>query len=150
MTEGPVDLVGYPVQSDGLIQQIVVRCPLYVDRQMIPGVALRLARNTGGRPLLVLVVVDVPFVPARNTTFVAKDETLVVKELVDVKLQSLRKSQIISIKVNVVGEVMQSGDQRMLRVGHALRGGRANQEVVPQCVREGNTASDVEFSALPA
>src|SRR5258708_39987878 len=106
MTEGPVDLVGYSVQSDGLIQQIVVRCPLYVDRQMIPGVVLRLARNAGGRPLLVLVVIDVPFVPVRNTAFVAKDETLVVKELVDIKLQRLRKSQIISIKVHIVGEVV--------------------------------------------
>ncbi len=87
---------------------------------MVPGIAVRVARYSRWGPVSVLSVPHIPLVAARNSAFVAKDKAHVVEKLIDVKLKSLREPEIISIEVNVVGEVVQPGNGRLIIVGHAL------------------------------
>ena len=67
---GDVQGMCSPVQRNGLVEQVSARSPLYLDHEMIPGVVLRLARHTGGNPLLSDIAVNVPLMTARYATFV--------------------------------------------------------------------------------
>src|ERR1700692_680785 len=80
----------------------------------------------------------------------AKDETQVVEKLVDVKLQSLRKTEIVSKEIHIVSEVVQSRYQLLIRIGQALRRRSPNQVVVPQRIRERSSSSHVKFRGVPA
>src|ERR1700704_705405 len=101
-------------------------------------------------PVLVLVVPNVPFVATCDAALVAKDETHTVEEQIDVKLQGLRKAQVIPVKVHVISEVVECGNQRPIAVRYALRRSSTDQRIVPQGVRVGRTASEPEHRGLPA
>src|ERR1700740_139104 len=98
---------------------------------MVPGIGVRMARNSRVLPITILIIPNVPLVPARNTALVSPDESHVAEELVDVKLQGLGRPEVISVKINVVGKVMQPGDNRLIVIRHALRRGGADQMVIP-------------------
>jgi hypothetical protein len=51
MAESPVKIAGHPIEADGLIQQIVVRGPLHLDRKLIPGIVVRVASDCPKRPI---------------------------------------------------------------------------------------------------
>src|ERR1700704_4131493 len=101
-------------------------------------------------PVLVLVVPNVPFVAACDAALVAKDETHTVEEQINVKLQGLRKAQVISVEVHVISEVAESGTQGLVGVRYALRRSSTDQRIVPQGVGVRNTASEPKHSGLPA
>src|SRR5258708_2282543 len=107
MAKGPVKIARLPIQRDGLIHQVIVRGPLHLDRQMVPGTVVRAAGNARRSPAFVLVVPNVPFVSACDAAFVAKDETHIVEELINVELQGLREPEVISVKVDVISEVVE-------------------------------------------
>lgn len=86
MAERPIQRARLPIQSNRLIHQIVIRCPLHFDREMVPRIALRIARDSRRRPFPALVVENIPLVPARNPALMAKDKTHIPEELVDVEL----------------------------------------------------------------
>src|ERR1700692_1024358 len=98
--------VGYSVQSDGLIQQFVVRGALHLNCQMVPGICIGVAGDPGVHPSAVEIVPDVPFVAPSDTTFVAPNEAHTVEELIDIELQRLRRPRIAHPKINVIGEVV--------------------------------------------
>src|SRR5258707_312302 len=150
MAKGPVKIARPPIQRDGLIHQVIVRGPLHLDRQMVPGTVVGMAGNARRSPALVLVVPNVPFVSARDAAFVAPDETHTTEELIDVKLQGLREPEVISIEIDVVSEVVECRNQRLIGVRHALRRGGTDQRVVPQGIGVRSTASNPKYSGLPA
>src|SRR5258708_2085416 len=115
---------------------------------MVPGIVVGVAGNARRNPVLVLVVPNVPLVAACDAALVAKDETHTVEEQIDVKLQGLRKAQITPVKVHVISEVVECGNQRLIAVRYALRRSSADQRIVPQGVRVGRTASEPEHSGL--
>jgi len=67
MIEGPVQVAGLSVERDRLIQQLIIRCPLHLDRDMIPCIAVGIARDPRRDPFRILVVPDIPLISARNT-----------------------------------------------------------------------------------
>jgi len=89
-----VDCVRDSIQGDRFVEQTVVGRPLYLNDHVIPGIALRRARNTRGNPPFVHVVIDVPFVAAGDAALVTPYEPLAElapHELVDVKFERLRR-----------------------------------------------------------
>ena len=62
------------IEGDGSVQQISPRRSLYLDHDMVPGIIFRPTGDSGRNPLLVYVVVDVPFVTASNAAFMSPDE----------------------------------------------------------------------------
>jgi hypothetical protein len=150
MAERPVECVSVPVERDRLIRQMIVGSPLHFDCQMIPGIALRVAGDARRSPHALLIIKNVPLVPAGQAALVAKDESHIVEKLVDVKLQSLWKTEIVSVEVDVVSEVMQGRHQLLICVRQALRRGGPDQVVVPQPVRERSLSSDIKFRGVTA
>src|SRR6185437_13305671 len=84
-----VERSGVAVQRDGLEQQMSIRSALHLDGQVVPGVALRIARNPAGHPFLLAVIPRIPLVTAVDPAFVTPDIGLATHKLVDVKLQPL-------------------------------------------------------------
>ena len=81
---------------------------------MVPSIVLGPARYPGRHPFLVDVVIDVPLVSAGNAAFVTPDERLSACELIYVEFQRLRIGDILSVKINVVNEVVKIRNQRVL------------------------------------
>lgn len=106
----------FSVQGDRLVQQLIARSSLYLDRQMIPGITDRVACHTGGYPALVEVVPNIPLIAAGNAALVAPDESEIVEELVHVELDCLRRSKIASPEIHVVREAMQRRNNGMVRI----------------------------------
>ena len=73
---------------------------------MVPSIVLRPARYPGRHPFFVDVVIDVPLVSARNAAFMTPDERLSACELIYVEFQRLRIGDILTVKINVVNEVV--------------------------------------------
>src|SRR5581483_1853948 len=101
---------------------------------MVPSAALRMARNTCRYPLALRVIPNVPLASARNTTFMPEDETHPPEELIDVELQSLRHTEIVSIEIHIVGKVVDRGDDGLIAVVHPLGRVLSDQMVVPKGV----------------
>ena len=99
---------------------------------MIPCAADRVAGNSGRHPLVIYVVVDVPLVSASNPALMAPNVGFPAGELVNVELQTLRNTGIFHPEVNVVGEIVKAGIQRVFCVCKALRGKAADEMVVPE------------------
>src|SRR5216684_6382097 len=118
MAKGPVKVARLPIHRDGLIHQVIVRCPLHFDRQMVPGTVAGVAGNARRGPAVVLVVPNVPFVSAGYAAFVAKDEAHTIEKLINVELQGLRKAQIVSVEVHVVSEVLERRNQSLRSEEH--------------------------------
>ena len=101
---------------------------------MVPGTCQRIAGNASRVPLLTGIVPDVPLIATGDPAFVPPNVGLATDELVDIELQCLRDAGIFNIKINIVGEVVEVGDDRLVGVGHALRGEVSYQMVVPEDV----------------
>ena len=140
-----VDGMGDTVQGNGFEEQAVVRRPLYLNHEVIPSVVLGIARNTSGNPLLVDVVVDVPFVATRDAAFMAPDEALAkfaAHELVDIEFQCLRVRQLRSVEISFVDEIVGAIRERMAVIGKVLSRKRPHQMIVPKNVRISSSATD--------
>jgi hypothetical protein len=72
MRECPIQCVRRSIEHDRLINQIVIRSSLHLDRQMIPGIVVRVAGNSRRHPARILVIPNIPFVPARDPAFVTE------------------------------------------------------------------------------
>lgn len=120
MAEGPIQSRGLPVQRDRLISQMIVRSPLYLERYMIPCIAVGITGNSRRHPLGILVVPDVPLITGCDPALVAVNESHPAEELIDIKLQSLREFQVVAIKIDVVGEVVHRGNQAAVTVERSL------------------------------
>src|SRR5689334_20970847 len=103
-----VDVMSDAVQSDRLVQQIVVRGALHLDGQMIPGVVYRVAGDAAADPLVVSVVPDIPLMAAGDAALVSPNEAPRLKECADVKFQNLGQRQVTGKEVNVVDEVLEA------------------------------------------
>ena len=58
---------------------------------------------------------------AGNAALMSPDERLPAKELVDIKLQRLRDSDIGGVEPDVIYEVMNAGNNGVIPVGQTLR-----------------------------
>ena len=109
------------IQRDGLKQQVIVRCALHRNRQVVPCIRHWIARNACGMPGLAGIVPNIPLVPTRDAALMAPDKGQSIHELIDVELQRLRNAGILNIKIHVINEVMQIGHHRAIGVGQTLR-----------------------------
>src|SRR5579862_2798528 len=114
MAKGPIQIMSLAVKGNGLIQQLVVRSSLHLDCEMVPRIVVRMAGYAGRSPVRRLVIPYVPFIPARDPTLMTPNEPHAAEELVHVKLQRLRKPQVASEEVDVIGEIMKRGHHRMV------------------------------------
>src|ERR1700677_4054185 len=96
---GPVKVTGDAIQCNGLIGQLVVGSSLHLNGEMIPRVAFRIARDSSRYPVSALVIPNVPFVAAGDAALMAEDESHIAEKLVDIELQRLRRSQVISKEI---------------------------------------------------
>src|SRR3954464_616043 len=101
---------------------------------MIPCPADRIAGHSGRHPLVIYVVIDVPLVPASNPALMSPNVGFSASELINIELQRLRHTRIFHPEVNVIGEIVKGGIQRLFCVREALRGKAADEMVVPQHV----------------
>ncbi len=115
-----VENVGLPVQSDGLKEQLVIGCAQHVNGNVIPCFVVGIARHAGWNPVLGDVVPDIPLMSAGDSAFVAPNEAHSVEELIDVEFQRLREGKIAPVEVDVVGEIMKIGNDRVIPIEHAL------------------------------
>ena len=150
MAEGPAKIAGLPIQRNGLIHQMIVRGPLYLDRQMVPGIVVRMTGNARRNPVGILSVPNIPLVSACDAALVAKNEAHAAEELIDIKLQRLRDPEVISVEIHVIGEVVERRNYRLVAIRHTLRRAGADQLVVPQRVGVRSSASDPKHSRLTA
>lgn len=97
---------GLAVQRDGLEQQMIVRCSLNLNQQVVPGVVDGIAGDSCWAPLLSGVVPNMPLMSASDSALVSPDKRLTVNKLIDVELEGLRDTQIGRKEVNVVGEIV--------------------------------------------
>src|ERR1051326_2345981 len=111
---------------------MVVGSALYLDGQVIPCSAFRVAWNTGRHPRPFLIIENIPLISVGDAALMAINKTLAVEELIDVELQSFGGSEIIAIEIHVIGEIVQSRHQTMVSVERALRGERPDEGVVKQ------------------
>src|SRR4051812_36313349 len=98
----PVQCVGLSIERDRLIKQLVVGRSLHLQDKVIPGVVVRIAGDPGRNPMGISIVPNVPLIAASYTTFVSPDEPHAVEKLIEVKLQSLGRTKVVSPEVNVV------------------------------------------------
>lgn len=120
-----------PIQSNGLKQKLVLRSALHLNGDVIPGIAIGIARYSSRKPRLILIVPDVPFVPARDATFMSPDKRLATDELIDIEFNRLGCGQIGYIEVNIVGEIMQIGNDRVVWIRHSLGRKISDEMVIP-------------------
>ena len=92
MAERPVEIARHPVQGDGLIQQLITRCALYFDGEMVPRIVVGIAGDTGGGPMRTLVIPNVPLMAACNAALVPPNEAHAAEKLIHVEFQRLRKA----------------------------------------------------------
>ena len=121
-----------PIQSDRLVQQLIVRGSLDADDEMIPRTAQRIARDAGRNPLFIDIVIHIPLVPSSDPALVSPNEGMSSRELIDVEFQRLRDTGVLDPEVDVIGEIVKSGNQCMFVVRQPLRRERADNVVVPQ------------------
>ena len=134
------------VQRDGLEHELISRRPLHLQHEVVPCIALGIARHASRHPALIHVVVGVPFVTACDSAFVAPDEALAVLgpcKLVDIKLQGLRVRDVRGVEVDVVNEIVGIVGQGVTIVGETLRRKRTHQVIVPQNVRIGVSSANM-------
>ena len=89
LSEVTVDRLGDAIERNRLVEDPVVRGPLYLNDHVIPGVVRWIAGDPGAHPPVVHVVPDIPFMSAGDAALVAKNESFSVEILADVKLQNL-------------------------------------------------------------
>jgi len=105
---------------------------------MVPGIVFRIAWNPRSNPLLVHVVVSVPFMAASDAAFVSPNVALAVLrtcELINVELESLRIRDVFRVKINVIDEVVSVVGERVLIVRKFLCRERTYEVVIPENVR---------------
>ena len=125
---------GLAVETNSFEKQLIGRSSLHDNREMVPRYADRVARHSSRHPLMVDIIVDVPLMAASNPALMAPNVGFPAGELVNVELQTLRNTGIFHPEVNVVGEIVKAGIQRVFCVCKALRGKAADEVVVPQHV----------------
>src|SRR5215469_13045480 len=118
---GPIQRVSLAVERDRLIQQLIVRGSLHLDRKMVPRILVGGTGDTRWYPLRLNVVPDVPFIPTTHPTLVSPREAHTVEELVHVELKCLRRTQIGAVEIDIVGKCVQRRDQRVIRIRQSLR-----------------------------
>src|SRR5207302_11401029 len=87
---------------------------------------------------------------AGNSALMAPYVAVAIEELVDIKFKRLRGLHIVHVKVDVISEVVQRGNKRVLTVGQSLRGKVPNQVVVPQHVRVDGLTADGGLGGISA
>src|SRR6266542_502704 len=112
---------GVAIQGNGLVQQLIVRCALNTDDQVVPGAAHRVARNSGRNPLVMDVVIDIPLVPTGDTALMSPNEGVTTGELIDIEFKPLGDTWVADPEVNLIGEIVERGNQRVAVVGQTLR-----------------------------
>jgi hypothetical protein len=114
---------------------------------MVPGTIVGIASDTCGMPLLPGVVPDIPVMASPQSALMSPNIGLSVHKLIDVKLQRLRRGNIVAVEIRVINEIVNS---RQLRDSDSLslRGKVANQVVVPQPVRELRFAANAKPSCI--
>ena len=85
-----IELAGHAIQRNGLVEQLIACSALNLNRQMVPRIVNRIARNASWNPVGGDVVPDVPFVAACNAAFVTPDKADVIEKLIDVEFNCLR------------------------------------------------------------
>ena len=148
-----VKSVSNAIQRDGLEQQVAAGSPLDLNDQMIPSIVFRVARNTSSDPLLVDIVVGVPFVAAGNAALVTPDVALAAggaHELIDVELKGLGIRHAVRIEVNVIDEVMSVIGQGMFVIWKALTRKRAHEMIIPEDVGICMSAANLVFGSATA
>src|SRR5581483_734786 len=123
---------------------MIVGRALRLDRQMVPCIADGIAGNAGLIPVLAGVVPNVPLMATCGSALVAPDELFPADELVDIKLESLRKFNVLHEEINVIGEVVIFGNDRMVGVVNILGREITNQVVVPQDVSPLNGSAAID------
>src|SRR5712691_7351259 len=101
---------------------------------MVPGIVHRIAGHTCRNPFLTWIVPDVPLVSSNNPAFVAPNERLAIDELIDIELQRLGGADIGSKKIDVIGKVVDVGNNCVTSIGKTLRGKITDQVIVPERV----------------
>src|SRR5215831_19543352 len=115
---------------------------------MVPLILQRVAGDASSYPFHVDVIPDVPLVPAFYAALMTPRKSHAVEELVNVELERLRHSQIASIKVDVVGEVVQRWNQRVIGIGQPLRRKISDQMVIPEHIGIVHVSANVELRRL--
>jgi hypothetical protein len=81
-----VQCVSGTVQGDGLVEKLIVRSSLDLQRQMIPSITDRVAGKASMDPVFVDVVPDIPLMTTSEIALMTVGESFSVEELVDVEL----------------------------------------------------------------
>ena len=76
---------------------------------MVPRAADWVAGNSGRHPLMIDVIVDVPFMAAGDSALMSPNVGFPAGELVNVELQTLRDTGIFHPEIHVIGETVKSG-----------------------------------------
>ena len=138
-----VELAGHAIQRNGLVEQLIACSALNLNRQVVPCIVNRIARDACRNPVSGDIVPDVPFVAACNAAFVTPDKADVVKKLIDVEFNGLRQFQVGSVKINVVSKFAVGGNQSLIVVGQALRRKWPNEMVIKERVGVNRRPSNV-------
>jgi len=147
---GYVQSVSLAVERNGLEKQLVTRCPFDLNDKMVPGVVHGIAWNAGGYPLLVHVIVGVPFVTAGDPAFMPPNERLSARELINIELKRLGSPDILRVKVDFIDEVMKVGNQGVTRIQNVLRREAPDNVVIPQDVGVSTRTTDMVLGRATA
>src|SRR5579864_2738717 len=129
---------------------MVVGSALYLDGQVIPCAAFRIAGNTCRHPRAFLIIENVPLISVGDSALMAIDETHSVEELIDIELQTFGGAKIIAVEIHVVSEIVESWNQTVIGVERTLRGIRTDQMIVEQGIGIRGGSSDPENGGISA
>src|SRR5690348_13596229 len=130
----PVQGCRIAIQSNGFKQQVTIGGTLYLDREMVPCVALRIAGDPTGHPMLAAVAPGIPLMATVDAALVAPDVGLPTDELVDIEFQRLRVAGVSDPEIHVISEIVERRNQGLAEVRQPLRGEVADQVIVPEDV----------------
>src|ERR1700722_3549537 len=138
------------VERDRLEQELIVGGALDLNNEMVPGVCYGIAGDTGWVPGPSGIVPDVPLIATGDAAFMSPNVGVAANELVDIEFQRLRDAEIFDVKIDVVSEVVKGRDDRLVGVGHALRGEVPDQVIVPEDIGVVGLAADLHEACVAA
>ena len=99
---------------------MIVRGALDLQNEMVPGIGKGVARYASRVPCLTGIIPDVPLIATRYPAFMPPNVGIAINKLVDIELQRLGGAKIIGVKIDIVGEIVDVGDNRVVKSGPLL------------------------------
>ena len=116
----PVQRLLVSVQRDGFIVKFVITGSLYLDNEVIPGIAQRMTSDGSIDPAIVRIIPNRPDMAGSYPAFMPINISSPAGEMIDVEFDGLRDFHVRSKKVHIIDEMVERGHERLVDIRNAL------------------------------